>query len=199
VTKELRAHFARAVEEGWLPHFRAAATRYAERVEVLMGIASRETEMGGDLLPDGSFEWLVKPGDGGHGFGLMQVDRKSYPEWVATGAWQHAHAGIHQGAAVLAAKRDGLMRRAGQIVSVTDRKTRAVYRFTMPHWTDPGLLEKVAIAAFNSGDWAPYHVTKGRDCDFGTTGKNYSDDVLKRADLFRRWLSEMQEPQHETL
>jgi hypothetical protein len=145
--------------------------------------------MGGPVLPDGSFKWLVMPGDRGHAYGITQIDKRTDPEWIATGAWQHAHAGIHKGAAVLAAKRDGLMRRAGQIVSVKDRKTRIVYRFTMPHWTDAALLEKVAIASFNSGDWAPYHVTKGRDCDFGTTGRDYSADVLGRAELFRQWLT----------
>jgi hypothetical protein len=187
----LRWHFDRVVAEGWLPDFLAAAERYEVRPELLMAIASRESEMGGPRLPDGSLKWLVMPGDGGHGYGLMQVDRRSYPEWVATEAWQQPAAGIYQGAAVVAAKRQGLMRRIGQTVSVRDRKTRHIYRFTMPP-LDGALLERVAVASYNAGDWAAYHWVKRADPDYGTTGKNYSADVLGRAVLFRQWLTEHQ-------
>lgn len=185
----VRLHFDRALEEGWVPYFRAAAARYEVRVEVLIAVASRESDMGGPVLPDGSFKWLVMPGDGGHGFGLMQVDKRSYDTWIDTGAWQHAEAGIHMGASVLASKREGIVRRAGRIVEVVDSKTKSRYWFRMPATDDPALLERVAIAAYNAGDWSPYHWSKGRSPDFGTTGKNYASDVLKRADQFRQWLS----------
>lgn len=187
----LRRQFERASSEGWIPFFLAAGERYDVRPEVVLGIASRESDMGGPQLPDGSYKWLVMPGDGGHGYGITQIDRKSYPEWVNTGAWQNAEAGIHQGAAVLAAKRDGLIRRAGSVVSVRDSKTRIIYKFTMPLLGD-ALLERVAIASYNSGDWGAYHHTKGRSPDFGTTNRNYAKDVLGRADLFRQWLIETQ-------
>ena len=120
----IRRHFDRAVAEGWLPFFLEAAECYDVRSEVLMAIASRESDMGGPRLPDGSFKWLMMPGDGGHGYGLMQVDRRNFPEWVQTDAWQKPELGIYQGAKVLAGKRDGLVRRIGQTVSVRDRKTR---------------------------------------------------------------------------
>jgi len=187
----LRAQFQRAEKEGWLAAFRAAAERYEVRAEVLLGIASRESDMGGAQLPSGAYRWLTMPGDGGHGFGLMQIDGRSFPDWVETGAWQQASPGIFQGAAILAAKRHGLVRRAEQTIAVTDRKSHRAYLFKMPTFTDPAVLERVAISSYNAGDWAPYHLTKGRDIDFGTTGKDYSRDVLGRAELFRALMTPM--------
>ena len=192
----LRAEFARAVAEGWIAYFQAASARYEVRAEVLMGIASRETAMGGPLLRDGSFKWLAMPGDGGHGYGLMQIDKASYPAWVATEAWQRAEPSIHMGAAVLRAKTDSLVVRRGLVVRVQDRKSRQVYPFLMPA-LEGAVLERVAIASYNAGDWAPYHYVKGRGPDYGTTGRDYSADVLGRAVLFSQWLEATHAENHD--
>lgn len=184
----LHAEYRRAHDQGWLRHFVEAARAFELRPEILMGIASRETNMGGRELAPGEFEWLTRPGDGGHGYGLMQIDGRSYPGWVAMRGWILAEDGIHYGAEVLADKRDGLIRRAGLLVSVRERGTQNIYRFTMPAFAGP-VIERVAIAAYNCGDWAAYHASKGRDVDRGTTGGNYSSDVLSRASQFRIWLT----------
>jgi hypothetical protein len=41
--------------------------------EILMAIASRETNMRNII------------GDGGHGYGIMQIDDRSFPEWCNSG------------------------------------------------------------------------------------------------------------------
>lgn len=186
-TAALRKQYDRARDGGWLGHFVQAATMRQLRPEVLMGIASRESAMGGRQLSQGVFEWLTKPGDGGHAFGLMQIDRRSYPHLVANGRWKEPSIGIADGAKVLAEKRDRLVDRAGKRTQVTDSKTKNVYRFTMPT-LEGDQLERVAIASYNCGDWAPYQVAKGRDVDRSTTNKNYSADVLARAQHFVAWL-----------
>lgn len=183
----LRAEYLRARAQGWVPFFFRSAAAFDHDPAVLMGIASRESNMGGRELKPGVFQWLTKAGDGGHGFGIMQIDDKSFPEWTRTGQWRQAGAGIVKGAEVLAIKRARLIERAGKQISVRDRKSGDVYRFKMMK-LEGALLERTAIAAYNSGDWAGYHVTKGRDPDRGTTLRNYSADVLDRAAHFRRWL-----------
>ncbi len=59
-----------------------------------MAIASRETNMRNIV------------GDGGHGYGIMQIDDRSYPDWCHSGLWKDATAGIQKGASVLDAKRE---------------------------------------------------------------------------------------------
>lgn len=180
--------YFRAHGQGWLPFFIKAALEHQVRPEVLLAIASRETDMGGRELSTNVFEWLTKPGDSGHGFGLLQIDGRFLPEWAASGAWRQAEAGIHAGAEVLAGKRAGLQRRAGQIITVRDSSTKLTYRYRLQAFTGDA-LERVSIAAYNCGDWAGYHVRKGRDVDHGTTHRNYSRDVLTRATAFRQWLT----------
>jgi hypothetical protein len=46
----------------------------------------------------------------------------------------------------------------------------------------------VVFAAYNSGQWAHYSVSKGQKADQRTTGKNYGQDVIERAEYFRREL-----------
>jgi hypothetical protein len=178
---EVRKQFARADRLGWIDHFWEASARYGEAVDILLAIGSRET----NLDP----RYLRVLGDGGNGFGLMQIDKGSFPTWCASGAWKDARQSILKGAAVLAAKRKSLVERAGQRVRVTTRDRKTTCNFSMPALAEPGLT-RVAIAAYNGGDWPAYHSSRGRDPDRGTTGQNYSADVLQRARVFREILDE---------
>jgi hypothetical protein len=190
MTGSLYKEFERATRQGWLPFFEDAAREHCHRVEVLLGIASRETNMGGREIESGVFEWLTKAGDGGHGYGLMQIDARSFPHWVATGQWRDVASGIMKGAQVLAEKRERLLHNAGLPQTIRDRHSGETYTYVSPTFdtTDP-LLERVAIAAYNSGDWSAYHLSKGRNPDRGTSGGDYSSDVLQRALNFQRWLT----------
>ncbi len=178
----IHAEFDRAAGEGWVSHFARAAAAFGLDAWVLMAIASRETNMGGRQTAAG-YQWLTTPGDAGHGFGLMQIDARSFPEWTRLGSWRDAREGIWKGAEVLAAKRRDLVWREGLSLVVRERSGQT-WPFVMPVLRDEALMT-CAIAAYNSGDFAPYHVTKGRSSDYGTTGKNYAADVLARAANFR--------------
>src|SRR6478752_8426300 len=70
---DLKRQFERAKKNGWIKTFKSAAATYQFPPEVLMAIASRETNMRNII------------GDGGHGYGLMQIDDRSFPEWCNSG------------------------------------------------------------------------------------------------------------------
>ncbi len=179
---QLRTQLIRARQLGWLPHFEEAAESFDWPIEVLLGVGSRET----NLDP----KYLRVPGDNGNGFGLMQVDRRSDPVWCASGAWKDARKSILRGTEMLAEKRRRIIEREGKKITV--RSSRGVERtFRMPR-LDGRLLDRVAIAAYNCGDWASYHISQGNPIDRGTTGGDYSLDVLERAEVFRALLDEMQ-------
>lgn len=177
----LKNQFQTVLQKGWLPYFQEASQKFNFPVELLLGLASRET----NLEP----RYLVVPGDGGNGFGLLQIDRRSYPVWVQSGAWHDPRECILKGAEILQLKRQALVRREGQKIKVTAHNGEA-RQFTMPPLSEPDLTT-VAVAAYNSGDWAAYHYSKGRSPDTGTTGGNYSADVLDKAERFAGLLSQL--------
>jgi hypothetical protein len=173
---QLKTQYERAKRLGWIEHFKAAAEQHTKGyfdTADLMGIGSRET----NLDP----KWLTKPGDGGHGYGLMQADDRSFPGWIATGEWKKAESGIHKGAEILMMKWRDMEENAGKLVQVKGRA------FTMPKLK--GLdAQQATIAAYNCGRWSFYAAAKGQDLDKYTTGRDYSADVMERASVFREFL-----------
>lgn len=73
---DLQNQFALAKNHGWLQFFESAATEYEFAPEILMAVASRETNLRNII------------GDGGHGYGLMQIDDRSFPDWCHSGMWR---------------------------------------------------------------------------------------------------------------
>lgn len=173
MTPEITREFAFAKAEGWLSAFIAAGRDYAWPPALLMAIASRETNMRNII------------GDGGHGFGLMQIDVRSYPDFCHSGAWRNPILGIHTGAQVLDQKRTMIEHGVGASLSV------AGYRFIGDPLA-PGQLERVAVAAYNCGLWSYYAFSRGLDPDRFTTGRNYSVDVLNRMEQFDELLMRSQ-------
>ena len=106
---DLKRQFERAKKNGWIKTFKSAAATYQFPPEVLMAIASRETNMRNII------------GDGGHGYGLVQIDDRSFPEWCNSGLWKDPLAGIHKGALVLHSKQQpfevGRVSRFGWVAS----------------------------------------------------------------------------------
>ena len=49
-------------------------------------------------------------------------------------------------------------------------------------------LLTTAVAAYNSGLWAYYDLSKTGDPDRHTTGRDYSADTIRRAQVFRKFL-----------
>lgn len=171
----VRRAYERADQLGWIPFFRQSAEDYDFQPELLMGIGYRET----NLNP----KYLKEAGDNGHGYGLMQIDNRSFPDWVNSGAWKKAESCIDKGAEVLAAKRDEIEDSIGKKIKV---KTRAGIEYEFEGKLIAGAeLLRVAVAAYNCGMWAYYHYSKGHDIDMGTTGMDYSRDVLAKAGKFK--------------
>jgi hypothetical protein len=175
----LRAAYERAKHEGWLPYFREAATAEHFSPELLLAIAYRES----GLNP----RYLRVAGDNGHGHGLMQIDDRSFKAWTDAGHWKNARDGILKGAEVLASHRDSVKALSGKSFNVTTHDGHT-YSAVGKAMNDEELLA-VTVAAYNSGLWAYYHFSKGHDVDQGTTGKNYSKDVLGHVSRFRTLLN----------
>lgn len=165
---DVKRQFDRAEKNGWLPLFAKSAADCGFDRAVLIGIASRETNMRNIV------------GDGGHGYGLMQIDDRSFPDFCHSGLWQDVGAVIDKGAHVLKEKRDTI--RAGQGKAL---KIGAKFNFTgKPNLTDAELLA-TSIAAYNSGLWAYWGLSTKGDPDLKTTMHDYSADTLKRIALLR--------------
>jgi tape measure domain-containing protein len=169
---QVKIQFERAKEN--LEDFKKAEASSGFDLATLLGIASRETNIKNII------------GDRGRGVGMMQVDIGTDAAFKAAGKWKDAGVAIERGAQILQQKMQQLISLAGKEVTIKDRKGRA-YTFTVPK-LEGEQLRQTAIAAYNSGLWAAYHVSKGRSPDYGTTGKDYSADVMARADQFRALL-----------
>lgn len=106
-------------------------------------------------------------GDGGHGHGLMQVDNR-----------------VLKGSEILASKRTWLIHNQSKQLHVGKR----IFKGRGFRTADEILC--VAIAGYNCGETcAYYHFSTSGNPDLGTTGRDYSADVLKRAAIFSRLLT----------
>jgi LysM repeat protein len=131
--------------------FRAAGARHGIDPSILAAIASRESRGGNALDRNGL-------GDGGNGFGLMQVDKRYH----SPQGGPHSRAHIEQAAGILAGFRDQLAARH-------------------PNWT-PQQVMTAAISAYNRG---PGGITDPATADRGTTGRDYASDVIARAQYYK--------------
>jgi soluble lytic murein transglycosylase-like protein len=109
---DLKSQLHNAVANGWLPYFEVAAKLNGFSVELLLGIASRETNMRnikGDLH-NGVY----------HGYGIMQVDIGTDPDFCRNWTPDKVEVSIQRGVKILANKRDYLAARG-----ITDLKAIA--------------------------------------------------------------------------
>lgn len=169
----IKQEFDAAVAAGWLPAFEKAAQTYNFPVALLMAIASRETNMRnieGDLR-DGEY----------HGYGLMQVDIGSFPDWVKSEAWKDAAQSIAKGAEVLNEKRSGIEAGDGKTFTIG---VVSSFTFIGRKFDTSDQMLQVVTACYNCGLWGYYAFSKGEPVDRYTTGKNYSTDVWLRRAFF---------------
>ena len=133
---------------------------------LIASIISRET---GGNPKYGISGPLALLGDGGRGFGLMQIDLGSYPDWCAD--WKagklSAQESIKKGCEVLAEK-------------------RAYIQSHLPNLT-PDQQEAAFVAAYNRGQGAVVRdVQAGLSVDAETANHDYSLDVLTRKQFFKQ-------------
>lgn len=185
---ELIKQFERARRLNWLPFFvEAVKTHTSDHFDAadLLAVGSRET----NLDP----KWLTKAGDRGNGFGLLQADARSFPEWIKTGKWRDAREGILMGARVLMQKWTDTQNCINKRATVRSSKSGTIFTFIGKRVAGAE-AQTVAIAAYNSGRWAHFAVSKGQAADKYTTGGDYSTDVQQRAAFFRplmeKWMIE---------
>jgi hypothetical protein len=163
---DLQRQFQAAKSAGWLPYFQKAAKDYEFAPELLLGIASRETNMKNIV------------GDGGHAYVVMQIDDRSYPDWCHSGGWKDVNGCIQKGALVLDGKREQFRGREGKSLKIGGATFRGASSVS-----DSDLL-RVAVSAYNCGLWAFYYFSKGGDPDVKSPGHDYSEDVLNRTQYF---------------
>ena len=161
----------RHIRDAYGPFIYASAERHGHHPEVVAGIMCRETQGGLSTLLD-------KPGPEGrgdrddkgvyHGHGLMQIDDRSFPEFVRSGNWRDPGKNIEFGCLVLAKKRHWLR------IVIEREALRGID------------LERAAIAAYNGGEGNVRRaIREGRDIDWYTAHRNYSRDVLRFAETYR--------------
>lgn len=176
---QLKRQFNRVVADDLWPLLVEAARDYFPGGEFdaadLFAVGSRETNW--------NKRYQRETGDHGNGFGYMQIDKRAFPKWVALGKWREPREAIRKGAEVLRAKYEQARANQGRKIVVPGGYSIVGKRL------GPVALKRVAIAAYNSGIWAHYHASKGRSADHGTTGKDYSADVLARATKARAFKS----------
>ena len=164
-----------ALPKAWRASIQRAASNVATpHVDyyLLLAVASRETNMRNIV------------GDGGHGRGMFQQDDRWQQDFLAhaqgcnpgtsTPRWDSALPKGRVPMVSAGAKRCATMLEAGVIEAA-----RAGVPF--------GSRVRVAVAGYNCGmhnailSWNNFH-----DPDRATTGGDYSEDVLERADTLRR-------------
>lgn len=177
----LKSQHDQVKARGWWAYLEEAVSRFFPEIPpvdpaLLFAIGSRETNW--------NPEYLERPGDNGHGFGLMQIDIRSFADWVASGAWHDPRECTLKGAEVLRAKYDDALALEGKPIKRTSGG-RTFSVIGIPLTVQDRV--RVAVASYNSGRWAYYHASKGRSPDRGSTGGDYSADVLERAQFARAW------------
>lgn len=171
--KQLLDQYLRVQGNDWLVYFEQAAKTGKTSVSHVLGIGSRETNLKNIRGDKRNGIW--------NGFGVMQVDIKTDPEYARNWSPSNARAGIIRGGEIYAAKVADTKASVGKVVKVRSKKFtgRAV---------DAADLRRVATAAYNCGRWAHYHFSKFEHVDTTTTGDDYSRDVYDRAIHFAAML-----------
>lgn len=134
--------------------FEHAATKYGVPVEILAGIASRESRAGKHLNAEGYDERKKA-------YGIMQIDERFHKR---RGKKPDSQEHINQAAEILAKNKKQL-----------DSDKRFV------KWTEEQRM-RAAVAAYNFGVG---NVKTWKGLDVGTTGGDYSKDVMERARFYR--------------
>lgn len=163
---DIKKQYARAKAAGWLPVFEDIADEHGTTVSHFLAIGSRETNL---RNIKGDFQ-----GGKYHGFGVMQVDVGTDPEFTKTWSEENAVPGILRGGDIYQEKVNQVKNGQGKSLSVKGKKFVG-----KPVMFDD--IRRIATAAYNSGLWAYYHFSNGNHVDSTTTGKDYSRDVYDRA------------------
>lgn len=139
------------------------AQKYKIPASIVWGFASRESGWGLGLSPQGH----DGVGQCSYNKGLFQVDVRWHKQHIENEEWKDATKHIDYAIKLLSNAKKELER-------------------YIPHLSEEEYLRMTA-AAINCGSLAILKALReGRDIDYFTTGKNYSQDVLNRAGWYQR-------------
>jgi soluble lytic murein transglycosylase-like protein len=153
---------------------------------LIAAIMDRESRYGQALRPPGP----AGTGDNGHGHGLMQIDDRSHAAFIATGGWKIPRQAITYATRnVIKPALNYFKARPGAGATVRVPSSSYAARQGVPPGTYPDprplegtLLVRATVAAYNTG---PLNVLRAvaarRDPDTTSTGSDYGQDVLARA------------------
>lgn len=181
IPDSLVEQFNKVIKRGWLPVFQREAQRIGESTAQLLAIGSRETNLEnirGDFR-DGHY----------HGFGILQVDIGTDPDYAREWTPTNFEPGIVKGAEIYIRK----FRQIGPIQGKSVHIRNIIF-----HGKEMGADDhrRITTAMYNNGLWPYYAYSVGKDIDSFTTGKNYGKDVYSRAMYFAALLELVQhEPQ----
>jgi len=194
----------------WVPWIIEAASAEGVSVFALLALGDRESRWGAALTPPGPTgvgdkaprgdrqpPALGPGGVRGWGYGLMQIDYESFPEFVTSGAYADPRKNIRKGASVLAGKMKYLAL-TPKTPTVTLTESQASRRGVRPGvYPDPRPLSgdallRAGLAAYNTGEGNVLKsVAAGMAPDRTTTGADYGTDVIERAQaLASRFVAE---------
>jgi len=143
--------------KSYLPDIQAAGEPYGFPASLLLAIGSRETNF--------NPRYKSSPGDRGNGFSWWQIDKRSFPDFTSSEDWKDPKLAVKKSALVLFEKRTELQRLDKELIGND--------------------LLRCSVAAYNCGSGPAYrNFKKYGDPDRGTTGKDYSADVLAREEVF---------------
>lgn len=140
---------------------------------LVLALGSRETDLRNIV------------GDQGHGRGWLQIDDRFHPGFLST------HRGCSSGS--FTAKFASALPK-GRVPTLTAATLFAVQllrgnmQFARQHGVPKAQVLPFAVAAYNAGAGGALDGFRAGKVDLKTTGKNYSADVLARAQVVARFL-----------
>lgn len=141
---------------------------------VIAGLLSRETDFGRSSGLD--VKGPGGRGDNGHGHGLMQIDDRSWGDWLKANRWQDPYVNIKQGTRILKGKLAFLSAKGKGTIKIGGKQ----YPDVRPLSGDA--LYAAGIAAYNTGEGNVIrNLAQGKPAEVSTHGGDYATDVVKRA------------------
>lgn len=181
IPRYIYQQFDHAGEQGFLPVFQEETKRQGETTAQGLAIGSRETNMRNIR---GDFR-----GGKYHGFGIMQVDAGTDPEFARTWTSGNFAPGIVRGMEIYAKKREQIWKGQGQELRVFSSRSQRWTTFR-GRAVDRDDTRRLTASAYNCGLWAYYAFSVNKHADSFTTGQDYGADVYFRALCFAKLLED---------
>lgn len=155
---------------------------------LIYALGEHESRWGEALTPPGP----AGTGDSGHGRGLMQIDDRSFADWLASNDWTDPYTNMNKGVSILQSKLAelgsttslGNLAPGNGLITIGPQGSAL---FGIPQGTvaDPrpltgDLLTQAAIAAYNAGSYNVIRqiaVQGPNSLNAATTGGNYESTV----------------------